>query len=482
MKVLTIISDEHSYQAIHRAGSEYAVSPNIDSLIDNGINFSNAYSPCPVCAPARASWFTGQYVNRIGTWDNSTPFDGTVPSISSCLTKEGVPVYYFGKTHFHYQGAYDFTEGDMLGYLESPDLGCYYRDSGKARLGAEKRFQKIGIKTEPNFDDKVVAKVLSWLDENKDRKDDWVLNVGLLKPHFPFYVKQENWDYFESLITSLPKGVLPPYTSLNIPLEYMRTYFRADMATEEIIRKVFIGYFASIKELDDNIGLILNKLKELGLEEDVAVIYTSDHGEMLGYHGMWWKCTMFEQSARIPLIVRMPGCKSREVKAPVNLVDLFPTLTDLFSVPNPDNLDGTSLLPLIRDGVDPKRPDFTFSEYHAHGMPDGMFMIRWDRYKYVYYVNHGYQLFDLESDPEEDHDLSEIAKNDERLKVIVNECQKRLLSVCNPEDVDLRAKDYQRRMKKELNLPDDYTIERSFGFVPRPEYCDKNTLWSRKNS
>ncbi len=481
MKILTIISDEHSYQAMHFSGSRYAVTPNFDKLASRSVVFDNAYTPCPVCAPARASWFTGQYVNRIGTWDNSTPFDGTVPCISSWLAGHGVPVCYFGKTHFHYQGSYGFTESDMLGFLESPDLGCYYRDSGKGRIGAEKRFEKIGIKEKESFDDRVVEKVLSWLDENKDRKDDWVLNVGLLKPHFPFYVKKENWDYFEKLITSLPEGVLPPYTSLNEPLEFLRRYFKADLATEEIIRKVFIGYFASIKELDDQIGQILQKLEDCGLRDDVVVIYTSDHGEQLGYHGLWWKCTMFEQSARIPLMISHESFVPKIVHAPVSLVDLFPTLCDLMGVPVYEKVDGHSLLELLVHGVDFKRPDFAFSEYHAHGMPEGMFMIRWKNYKYVYFTNYEPQLFNLAEDPAENHDLVKEKGHVPQVDQLLEEGHSRLLSVCDPYNVSDRAKDFQARMKRRLGLDDDYTLERSWGFVPRPEYCGKDEIWKKEN-
>ena len=481
MKILTIISDEHSYQAMHFSGSKYAYTPNFDSLAQKSVVFDNAYTPCPVCAPARAAWFTGQYVNRLGTWDNSTPFDGTVSCISSWLDSHGFSVNYFGKTHFHYQGEYSFDESDMLGFLQSPDLGCYYRDSGKGRIGAEKRFEKIGIKEEESFDDKVVKRVLSWIEDNKDRTDDWVLNVGLLKPHFPFYVKKENWDYFDKLITSLPEGVLPPYTSLNEPLRFLRKYFKSELATEEIIRKVFIGYYASIKELDDQIGQILNKLVECGLQDDVLVIYTSDHGEQLGYHGLWWKCTMFEQSAHIPLLISHSSFSHKIVPAPVSLVDLFPTICDLLHVPTYECVDGVSLVPLLEKGVDLERPDFAFSEYHAHGMPDGMFMIRWDDYKYVFFTGHEPQLFNLKSDPSEDHDLVAEKGHVTEVDSILSEGYARLLSVCNPLNVSDRAKDFQARIKKKLGLDDEYSQERSWGFVPNPEYCKRGEIWKKEN-
>jgi Arylsulfatase A and related enzymes len=201
------------------------------------------------------------------------------------------------------------------------------------------------------------------------------------------------------------------------------------------------------------------------------VIYTSDHGEQLGYHGMWWKCTMFEESARIPMIVYHPNLEHKDIDNPVDLVDLFPTMCDVFSVEKPTPLDGHSLLPLMRDGKDDERPDFAFSEYNAHGIDEGMFMIRWDKYKYVYFTG-GYtpQLFDLEKDPCEDHDLAIEKPDDTEVKRALAEGHRRLYSVCNPEETTKRALDFQERERVKLGLPDEYTLERSFGAVPHPEY------------
>lgn len=469
MNILTIMSDEHSYQAMANAGNIYAETPNLDRLAGISQNFTNAYTTCPVCAPARASWFTGQYVCNLGTWDNSTPYDGGVYGIASWMKKEGVPVYHIGKTHFHYEGDFGFAGLESPGFLKSPDLGCYYRDDNVRRLGAEKRFERIGIKTEPSFDDKVTDRTLSWLDNAPS--SPWVLNVGLLDPHFPFYVTDGHWNHFESVIgDKLPSGVLPPFTSLNKPLESLRKYFAAELADEEITRRAFIGYYAAIKELDDHIGMILDKLEEKELMDDTVVIYTSDHGEQLGYHGMWWKCCMFEQSAHIPMIVYHPSFKAKEVKDPVSLADLFPTMCSIMGFEALSDCDGESMMGLIDDGCCDAHRDFAYSEYNAHGLSGGMYMIRWQQYKYVFYTDADPQLFDLDNDRDENHDLYPSAKDDKHIAEVLEECRKRLLSICDPYEVTARSKDFQRRMKKKLGLPEKYTLERSVGFVPHPEY------------
>ena len=472
MNIITIMSDEHSWQAMANAGSAYALTPNLDRLASLSQDFTNAYTSCPVCAPARASWFTGQYVCNLGTWDNSTPYDGGVYGIGSWMKEHDIAVHHIGKTHFHPDGDYGFASALAPGYLESPDLGCYYRDDNVRRLGAERRFQRIGIKKGPSHDDELVAMALRWLDDPPS--GPWVLDIGLLDPHFPFYVTQEHWDQFSAIIPEhLPDGVLPPFTSLNGPLQSLRTYFAADLADEETTRRAFIGYFAAVKELDEHIGQILDKLEEKGLIDDTVVIYTSDHGEQLGYHGMWWKCCMFEQSAHIPLMIRHPRIPARKIEAPVSIADIFPTMCGIMGIDCPEDCDGQTLLALMKDGQDASRRDYAFSEYNAHGLSGGMYMIRWNHYKYVFYTEAEPQLFDLVADPSEDHDLYEASMTDPQLGKVVEECHWRLLECCDPFEVNRRSKDFQARMKKRLGLPESYTLERSVGYVPHPEYVKR---------
>ncbi|MEG0370263.1 MAG: sulfatase-like hydrolase/transferase, partial [Hungatella sp.] len=392
----------------------------------------------------------------------------TVEGISQYLNRYHIPTYHFGKTHFHCDGEYGFAELEMPGFLNVPDLGCYYRDEKVGRIHAEKRFEKIGIKQAPDHDDQVTELAVDWLKKNSEKKEPWNLDIGYLDPHFPFYVKQENWDYFENLLTEIPQGTLEPYTSLNEPLGYLRAYFKGEVATPEIIRKVWIGYYAAVAELDERIGIILDTLEELDLLKNTAIIYTSDHGEQLGYHGLWWKCCMFEQSAHIPMLIYHPEIKGNTQEHPVTLADLYPTVCEMMGLPHPDHISGESLFTLMKYGQDAGRRDFAFSEYHAHGMPVGMFMIRWDHYKYVRYEGFRPQLFDLLDDPEEDHDLAGNPEHEERIQKLIEEGDRRLRSVCDPKEVNDRAKEYQKRMKKALGVESGYTLERGT-WVPHPE-------------
>ncbi len=461
-----IMSDEHSQQMMQFIDKSILRTPNLDRLAKKSTVFTNCYSPCPVCAPARASFFTGQYVNRLGTWDNSTPYDGTVEGMAQYLKKNGVDFTCIGKTHFHHAGEYGFKEEFEAGYMQTPDIGCYFRQTRRARLGAEKRFEKIGIDESPKKDDRLLEYALNWLDGNY-QNNNWVMYVGFSCPHFPFYVKQEHWNYYESKIHYVPDILKPPFSSLNEPLEWLRTYFKCEDVPEETVRKALIGYCCVIEELDTRIGAILDKMDSLGIADNSTFIYTSDHGEQLGYHGMWWKCTMFDESANVPLIIRTPNVEPRFIDHPVNLVDIYPTLCDICSMDTPKNIDGKSLYPLMKQEKETNLNDFTFSEFHAHGIPDGMFMIRWRQYKYVYFTYYKAQLFDMENDPHENNSLIPEGYVPPEIAKIVAECHKRLMSVCNPYEVDARVKDFQERMKEKMGL-NEYKTEKG-NWVPFPE-------------
>ena len=468
MKIITIMSDEHSYEMMRFAADHPILkTPNLDRLALESVVFDSCYTPCPVCAPARASFMTGRYVNRLGTWDNATPYDGKVPGLSHCLAEHNKSYICIGKTHFHYEGDYGFTQEEFAGYMHRPDMGCFFRDQRTGRVGAEKRFEKIGLKTEESYDDKVLKAALNWL-EAHGQEEDWNLYVGFLDPHFPFYVKEENWNHFSELITEVPPALRPPFTSLNEHLNWLRTYFKCESLPEETAVKLLIGYHCAIAELDEHLGILLDKIDELGLKEDTILCYTSDHGDQLGHHGLWWKCTMFEQSSHVPMIVRVPGITPKRISAPVNLTDWFPTVCDYLGLPAPQGLDGQSLRSFIETGKGEEHQDFSFSEYHAHGIPAGMFMIRWKQYKYVYYCYGTPQLFDLARDPGEDHCLLETAGEDPMVRITAEECHKRLLFVCNPYEADRRAREFQRRTKKELGIT-EYITDMGSCALPHPE-------------
>ncbi len=470
------MSDEHSYNAMGCSRHPIVKTPNLDNLAEEGTIFSNCYTNSPLCVPARAAWFTGKYVHRLGTWDNSTAYDGSIKGISHYLSEGGYEVASFGKTHFHCKGDFGGMSLFMPGLLKKPDLGAYYRGTGEFKPGAEKRFKDIEIRYEDSHDEKVCDSAIKWLSGKSKTDKPWMLNVGLFDPHFPFLVKKEYWDYYDLLVKVPPPEAMPPFTSLNEPLEALRNYFRCDVLDEEMIRRLYVGYYASVAQLDESVGRLLKTLDEQGLADDTMVIYTSDHGEQLGCHGLWWKCCMFEESAHIPLMIKVPlGISQNKIDSPVSLVDILPTICEGMGIPVSEALDGNSLLKPVMSGEKYRGKDFAFSEYHGHGSPTGMFMIRWKEWKYVYYSDYKSQLFNLNIDPRENNDLVQSNFDSDEVQMIIAECESRLKSVCDPNEIDKRAKRFQCRKQLELGINKMSFKEATkikLQDPPHPEYRD----------
>jgi choline-sulfatase len=493
MNVLVIMSDEHSNNAMGCSGHPDVKTPVLDRLANEGTLFTQAYTNCPVCTPARASFFTGRYVHELGTWDNATPYDGQIKGMSQHLAEYGQTMHSIGKLDLHPDGEYNGLAASQPGHRNNIDLGAFFRESGEAKPFVEERYRNIGIREGLSKDQLVLEEAVQWLKQRSKRRSDkdakeqqaesdkpWMLYVGFLHPHFPFYVKQEYWDAYNELIKNVPDVLNRPFTELNEPLRALRHYFRSDVLDEETIRRMLVGYYALTKELDDNIGTILRTLEEEGLYEDTLIIYTSDHGEQLGRHGLWFKCSMYEETSNVPLIINHPRIvQGNRVDHPVSLVDIFPTVCDVLGLPLPEGVPGKSLLKLASGEADESRQDFVFSEYHGHGMPVGMYMIRWKQWKYVYFTGGVEpQLFDLQHDPEEMVNLAAKAESDASVREVLLECDKRLKTVCDPEATEERAKAFQAKIKRELGIhsftegdpASDGYVRKKYS-VPHPEYC-----------
>jgi choline-sulfatase len=224
--------------------------------------------------------------------------------------------------------------------------------------------------------------------------------------------------------------------------EFRRVSDLTDELDEAVIRKAAAAYYGLCSFLDAQVGIVLEALERSGLAENTRIVYTSDHGDTLGEHGVWFKHTMYEGSAGVPFIMAGPDIpKNRVVDEPVSLVDCYPTIVEAVGAHLTEEdsvLDGDSLFPLLMGET--TEPRVAFSEYHASQSVTGYFMIRYLHYKYIYYVGYQPQLFDLEADPGELNDLSNHPEYSDALAA----CEKELRAICDPEEVDARARAYQR--------------------------------------
>jgi len=474
--LVIIMSDEHNPKIMGCNGHPIVKTPNIDALAAAGTSFTSAYTTCPVCVPARAAFAVGKYVHQIGYWDNADAYEGAIPSWHHHLRDRGHRVVSIGKLHFRGLPGDDhgFSEeiipmnviegkGDLMGLVRNdlPERGLSWKIAKLAGPG----------ETSYTFYDREIAtKAQIWLREEapKYRDKPWMLFVSFVCPHFPLVAPAEYYYKYPLDQMPLPKQ----YAHDERPQHpYLRDYsgsFSYDKFFDaKKLQKAIAAYYGLCTFLDDNIGKVLRTLDATGLTDNTRVLYTSDHGDNLGARGLWGKSTMYEEVAGVPLIIKGPGIpQGTKINEPTNHVDTYPFILECAGASAPEMYDGHpghSLFDLAR-GSSPDRNVLT--EYHGMGSTTGAFMIRHGRYKYVHYVAYPAQLFDLETDPEELRDLA----SDSAYSDVVTECRSCLYKICDPAEVDARAKKRQAELLAE-NGGRDAVIERGdLGFTPPPGY------------
>jgi choline-sulfatase len=287
-----------------------------------------------------------------------------------------------------------------------------------------------------------------------------------VRPHFPLTAPPAFFDLYRPQDMPWPQQHGPEARPLHPAVKALRDCMNYDDYFDEAaVRLAIASYYALVSFLDDNIGKVIAALHDAGLGADTRIIYTSDHGDNLGSRGLWGKSTMYEEAAKVPMILSGPDIPAGRVcDTEVTHLDCFPSFLEWTGV-GPSSADmaerqGVSLTEIANGRV----PDRTIlSEYHGMGSTTGAFMIRHGRYKYVYYARYAPQLFDLESDPEE---LVDIAGDPDN-RGILADCEALLREVCDPDDADRRAK--ARQAEQLAKWGRDYVVERGdLVFSPPP--------------
>ena len=473
--MIVILSDEHNRKITHCYGHDLIRTPNLDRLAKEGTLFTSAYTNCPICVPARASLATGRYVHDVQCWDNAIAYEGNPLSWGHRLMETGHQVTSIGKLHYTRTNpkVNGFDEeilpmhlveglGDLLGLIrdELP------RRAGALNLGPE---SGRGESAYTKYDRDITAAACKWLAEKAANNPDkpWVLYVGLVAPHFPLIAPAEFYDMYANLDLPWPKLYGANERPHHPFLDAMRAcmVFDDGFTDDDMVRRAITAYFGLVSFLDNNIGLILNAVRDLGLMSDTRIIYSSDHGDNLGARGFWGKSTMYEESAGIPLIFVGADVPQNAVcDTPITLVDLFPTILEgVGELPHADDQDlpGESLFAIAHGA---KRKANILSEYHAAGAATGSYMTRVGKYKFMYYVGMSPMLFDLDADPEE---LLDLASNP-IYKEVLKQCELELRKLVDPEAADRAAKLAQTE-KIAANGGKEAILERGgFRFSPPP--------------
>jgi choline-sulfatase len=254
--------------------------------------------------------------------------------------------------------------------------------------------------------DEVEAASVRYLEEAAQLGTPWFLCSSFIAPHWPYVVPDKYWDACPRELVDVPHVPDGHLESQHPVIRQLRAALGVDGYSEEVVRRARAAYLGLVMLLDERIGRLLDTLDRTGQRENTVVIYVSDHGGMLGEHGLWRKANFYEESVRVPLLVRWPagieaGGRVRDL---VSLVDIAPTLTGLAGGPRLPGGDGADLLPVVRGE---QRRETVFSEYLGPGVSAPMAMLRRADLKLNYYHGHSPELFDLAVDPAEFHDVSE---------------------------------------------------------------------------
>jgi choline-sulfatase len=421
LNFMFIMVDQMTAKALPFYGHPVVKTPNLSRLAEEGVVFENAYCNSPLCAPSRFSMMSGQLPSTIGAHDNAANFPADIPTFAHYLRNLGYYTCLSGKMHFvgadqqHgfedrlttdiYPGDYGWVP-DWENFEKRPTW--YHNMLSVVQSGQCETSNQIDFDEEVEFTS--VRKIYDLARRQNDRP--FLLLSSFTHPHDPFTITKEYWDRYDDSEIYLPEVPLMAYEKLDPHSQ--RIHHVCAMGDykqhEHDVRDSRHAYYSMISYIDDKVGTLLKALENTGLRENTAIVFVSDHGEMLGNRGLWYKMSFFEWSCRIPMMFHFPKrFAAKRIKQPVSLVDILPTLTELASgktqLEYAEPPEGRSLVPVL-DGGDTLSDDPVYGEMLFETTIAPVLMIRDKRYKYIYCEKDPELLFDLESDPDELNNLA----------------------------------------------------------------------------
>ncbi|CAI2935705.1 choline-sulfatase [Aminobacter niigataensis] len=396
--------------------ADFLHAPHLKALAARSARFKNNYTASPLCAPGRAAFMSGQLPSRTGVYDNAAEFTSSIPTFAHHLRAAGYHTVLSGKMHFVGPDQLHGFEERLTTDIYPADFGWTpdYRKPGERidwwyhNLGSVTGAGTAEITNQMEYDDEVAFLATQKLYDFARTSDQaerrpWCLTVSFTHPHDPYVARRQYWDLYEDSPALDPEvGFIP--TEQQDP-HSQRLYLASDYASFDItleqVRRSRRGYFANISYIDDKVGELLSVLERTRMLDDTVILFCSDHGDMLGERGLWFKMCFYEGSARVPLMISGMGLPAGLIEAPTSNLDVLPTLCDLVGIDLSAIMpwsDGQSLLPLMRGE---QRTAPVLMEYAAEGSYCPLVAIRDGRFKFVHCEIDPPQLFDLESDPQE---------------------------------------------------------------------------------
>jgi choline-sulfatase len=437
--ILFVMADQLAPQYLRAYGHKVTRTPTIDALAASGVTFEGCYTNAPLCAPSRYVMMTGRLPTKIGAWDNACELSSEVPTFAHYLSALGYHTALAGKMHFcgpdQHHGFRERLTTDVYpsDFTWTPNwdepakpLDWYHTMDVVKNAGPCLRSSNI------DYDDEVTFQSTRFLyDRARNKADEgpFCLTVSYINPHDPYIARPEYWDLYNDAEIDMPKLGLGDVE----PDPFSRRLMNAigmdrPAPTEAQIRAARRAYYASTSYVDAQLAKLLKALDEGGLRDNTLVLFTADHGDMLGERGLWYKMVWYENSARVPLIVSYPSAfKPARVSKAVAHVDFLPTLVDIATDGKgiggyPTPLEGCSLLPHLSGSGG---HDAAVGEYCAEGTEWPVFMIRRGQTKFVQSKTDPDQLYRLDADPLEQRNLADDPAEKETVAAFRAEAAKR---------------------------------------------------------
>ena len=410
-------------------GDPIAVTPNMDRLARQGTLFESAYCQLAVCSPSRLSLMTGLRPDTIRVWDLGTHFRDAIPDVVT------LPQYF--KNHGYYtqsigkiyhgsgkpsQDPPSWTAAPTFDYVRDPEVRYALPKNLKGKGLKRSAFEAADVPDDKYIDGIVCNAAVETLGDLSQSSQPFFLAVGFRKPHLPFCAPKNYWDLYDPMSIPMPASQEYPTDAPELATRSWRelegySNIPKDMVlSDEMIRELRHGYYACVSYVDALVGRLLDTLQEHGIAGETVIVLCGDHGYHLGEQGLWTKANNYELSTRVPLIISAPKHKQNgnASKAFVELVDLYPTLTDICDLKVPEDLEGISCFPLL-SSPDQSWKRAVFSQYprsvsetrhRGHGDIMG-YALRTSRYRYIQWQDWStkrllaVELYDHESDPNE---------------------------------------------------------------------------------
>jgi choline-sulfatase len=453
--ILLLMADQLAAPALPIYGHKLVKAPHLVRLAQRSVAFDSAYCNFPICAPSRFSMLSGRLPHSIEAYDNAAEFLASIPTMAHYLAALGYRTILCGKMHFigpdQLHGYEERLTTDIYpsDFVWTPDFlkGPEYRPTGtsmRAVVEAGPCVRSLQIDYDDEVEHRGVQRLYDLARSPKDRP--FFLTLSFTHPHPPFHTGEEHWDRYRHQEIDLPHVAPIPLENLDEHSRWLYYAHAQNLYTvnDAHVRNARHAYYGMVSYIDDKVGRVLSTLEQCGLTRDTVVIFTADHGEMLGERGMWYKQTFFEWSARVPLLIAAPGIAPRRVAAHVSLVDLLPTLLDLATPERAlqpvDALHGTTLVPLMK-GDEQGSERVIISEYSSEGVRAASRMVRAGQHKYIYTRGVKPMLFDLARDPDELRDIA----GSSAARAIEERLRAQALAGWDPDEVHGRILASQKR-------------------------------------